>query len=74
MRRGAKHGEPPGRRTQETAVRVEKLETSRPSPYDEVKKLKERVQDAEIALATWDNGRNSEYWLRHPTPIPNGEL
>lgn len=33
MRRGAKHGESPGRRTQETAVRVGKLETPRPSPH-----------------------------------------
>lgn len=33
------------------------------------KELEERIRDAELALTTWDDGHNSEYWLRHaPTP------
>ena len=24
-----------------------------------------RIADAEVALATWDESRTSEYWLRH---------
>ena len=31
----------------------------------EIERLRRRIEDAEIALRTWDGGRNSEYWLRH---------
>lgn len=40
---------------------------------EEMRLLRQRIEDAEIALNTWDNGRNSEYWLRHPSTISNGE-
>ncbi|PDT71695.1 hypothetical protein CO683_00615 [Bradyrhizobium ottawaense] len=29
--------------------------------------LKERLEDAELALRVWDHSRVSEYWLRHPS-------
>jgi hypothetical protein len=31
--------------------------------------LRHRILDAELALNVWDKGHDSEYWLRHPTPM-----
>jgi hypothetical protein len=36
---------------------------------DEIARLRQRILDAELALNVWDKGHNSEYWLRHPTPM-----
>jgi hypothetical protein len=36
---------------------------------DEIEVLRQRILDAELALNVWDKGHDSEYWLRHPTPI-----
>jgi hypothetical protein len=35
----------------------------------EISQLRERLQDAELALNVWDKNHDSEYWLRHPTPV-----
>lgn len=38
----------------------------------EIERLRAAQDDAEIALLTWDEGRNSEYWLRHPERAGEG--
>lgn len=38
----------------------------RNSPYDEIDRLSARLVECESALARWDDGQDSEYWLRHP--------
>ncbi len=32
----------------------------------EIKRLRQRIADAELALRFYDEGGTSEYWLRHP--------
>lgn len=32
----------------------------------EVERLKKKIDEAELALRVWDQGGDSEYWLRHP--------
>lgn len=34
----------------------------------ENERLRERLQDCETGLETWDSGHESEYWLRHQIP------
>lgn len=36
---------------------------------DEIERLRERIQDAELSLGIWDHSRSSEYWLRHPEAL-----
>lgn len=37
-----------------------------PSRKTLVGKLREQIEDAELALNVWDPSHSSEYWLRHP--------
>ncbi len=32
----------------------------------EIDRLRSQIEDAEIALNTWDSAHDSEYWLRYP--------
>ena len=32
----------------------------------ERERLRQQIEDAEIALNTWDSAHDSEYWLRYP--------
>lgn len=32
----------------------------------QIASLRQQLQDCEIGLSTWDDGKNSEYWLRYP--------
>jgi hypothetical protein len=34
---------------------------------DEIERLSARLVECKSALARWDDGQDSEYWLRHPT-------
>lgn len=40
---------------------------------NEIERLWQQIEDAEIGLLTWDNGRNSEYWLRYPERLGDEE-
>lgn len=44
---------------------LERHQTSLASAEAEVDRLRERIQDAELALNVWDQHHESEYWLRH---------
>lgn len=37
---------------------------------EEIERLRHQIKDAEIGLMTWDDGKNSQYWIRHH---PNGK-